>query len=418
MVYAKEKGLKVKKHIDAAALPMVLVISVLILLIVLLIYSWWNTNFLYYSFYHYKKQQQENLNSAIVLYSNDSSLLREYNAEKKFRLYETDSASTVSFLKQQWGFYEILTVSSYKGNFSSTRLLGKKRECDHRAALWLCDRNRALSLSGETEIQGKIFIPLNGINYTEIDGEYYKGEEIPYTRLDIVGAQLPPIDSTALVFPESLKEYREQSEELPATTDAYYSFHVPTHYFNVSENRDEIELRGNAVLFADELEISASSKINEAIIFARKITIKEGFTGSAQLFCSDSILVGEHVTLQYPSGIYVDAKIDHPFVSLSDHSEINGYVIILGKIRDEELLFPSYRQSANSLLRGLLYIDGTANIQGELSGAVYLKDCFFASSQQIYAGTLYNTRISRNDNIAYPLFLLGEYTRKEIKSIY
>jgi hypothetical protein len=258
----------------------------------------------------------------------------------------------------------------------------------------LCDRNRALSLSGETEIRGKIFIPLNGINYTEIDGEYYKGEEIPYTRLDIAGAQLPPIDSTTLVFPESLKEYRDRSDELPATTDTYYSFHGPTNYFNVSENRDEIVLRGNAVLFADELKISASSKINEAIIIARKVTIEEGFTGSLQVFCSDSVLIKENVTLQYPSGIYLDAEIDYPYVSLSDNSEINGYIIILGKIRDEELLFPSYRQSENSLLRGLLYVDGTTNFRGEISGAVYLKDCFFTSNQNVYAGTLYNTRIN------------------------
>lgn len=133
-------------RLEAATLPVVMVISVLILLVVLFVYSLWDMNFLYYSSYHYKKQQQENLNSAIVLYSNDSTFLRDYNEEKNFRLYETDSASTVRFFSQQWGFYESVNVSSHNGNFSFTRLLGKKQECDHKAALWLCDRNRALSL--------------------------------------------------------------------------------------------------------------------------------------------------------------------------------------------------------------------------------------------------------------------------------
>ena len=407
-----------KIYLKAATLPVVMVISVLILLVVLFVYSLWNMNFLYYSSYHYKKQQQENLNSAIVLYSNDSTFLPEYNKEKTFQLYETDSASQVGFISQQWGFYESLRVSSHNGNFSSTRLLGKMRECDHQAAFWLCDRNRALSLTGETEIRGRIFIPLNGINYTEIDGEYYKGEEILYSRMSIAGTQLPAIDSTSLVFAENLNEYRDRSDRLPATTKTYYSFHEPTNYFNVSENTDEIILRGNAVLFADDLKISASSEINEAIIVARKVTIENGFKGSLQIFCSDTVLIKENVTLQYPSGIYLDAEIDYPYVSMADHSEINGYVIVLGRIRDEELLFPSYRQSENSLLRGLLYVDGTTNFRGEISGAVYLKDCFFTSNQNVYAGTLYNTRISRNNNIAYPIFLSGEYTRKEIKSIY
>lgn len=114
--------LKIKTRLlEAATLPVVMVISVLILLVVLFVYSLWDMNFLYYASYHYKKQQQENLNSAIVLYSNDSTFLRDYNEEKVFRLYETDSASTVRFFTQQWGFYESVNVSSHNGNFSWTR---------------------------------------------------------------------------------------------------------------------------------------------------------------------------------------------------------------------------------------------------------------------------------------------------------
>jgi len=97
--------LNAKTRLKAATLPMVLVISVLILLVVLFVYSLWDMNFLYYSSFHYKKQQQENLNSAIVLYSNDSTFLKDYDEEKIFRLYETDSASTVSCITQQWGCF-------------------------------------------------------------------------------------------------------------------------------------------------------------------------------------------------------------------------------------------------------------------------------------------------------------------------
>lgn len=409
---------KNNKHLSAATLPLVMVVSVLILLVVFFVYSLWEMNLLYYSSYHYKRQQQENLNSAIVLYGNDSTFLPEYGEVKTIQLYETDDASTVSCIAWQWGLYESVHVTSHDGKFSSTRLLGKKQECGHKAALWLCDRNRALSLSGETRICGKVFIPLNGIHYTEVGGEYYQGEEIPHALLGIAGAQLPQIDSSYMAFMEGLEGYRALSSILPVSTKPYYSFQSPTAYLNVTEEPGDIILRGNAVLYADELHITASSKINEAIIVARKVIIEDGFTGSMQLFCSDSVLVGENVTLQYPSGIYLDAKVDRPFVSLSDNSEINGYVVVLGKVRDEELLFPSYRQQEKSLMRGLLYVDGTTNIQGEISGAAYLKDCFYSSGMDVHAGTLYNTRISRNDNIAYPVFLSGSYIRKEVKSIY
>lgn len=415
-----DKPGKSNQHLAAATLPVVMVVAVLILLVVLFVYALWDMSFLYYSSYHYRRQQEENLSSAIVLYSNDSTFLTEYDESKTFRVLDMDSTSTVSLVTKQWGFYEAVHVSSLGGDFSSTRLLGKKHECDYRAALWLCDRNRALTLSGETEIRGDVFIPLNGINYIEIEGEYYKGEEISYTRQNIAGARLPSIDSTSLVFSQSLEEYRDSSIELSGITKTYYSFNDPASYFNVMDKGSlaEVVLRGNAVLFADELTIAASSSINEAIIVARKVTIEEGFTGSMQIFCSDTVLIKENVTLQYPSGIYLEAAVDYPYVSLSDNSEVNGYMIILGKIRDEELLFPSYRQARESVLRGLLYVDGTTNIQGRISGAAYLKDCFFTSNGNVYAGTLYNTRVYRNNDIAYPLFLSGEYTRKDIKSIY
>ncbi len=408
----------IKTRLPATTLPIVLVISVLILLIVLFVYALWEMNFLYYSSYHYKRQQQENLNSAVVLYSNDSSFLSNYNEEKTYRLYESDSASTVNSIILRWGLYEYIHVSSQNKKFLSTRLLGKKQECDYRAAFWLCDRNRALSLSGDTEIRGKVYIPLNGINYTEIDSEYYKGEEIPYSRMGIAGSNLPPIDSCNMDFVKNLNDSLSLSVDLPDSYGLYNSFNNPTMFFSVKDTLEDIFIGGKTILYADELVISATSKINEAIILARKVTFEEGFSGSVQIFCSDTVLIKENVKLQYPSGIYLNAEIDYPFVSISDNSELNGYIIILGKVSDEELLFPSYKQSAKSVLRGLLYVDGTTNIQGELSGAVYLKDCFFTSNQNVYAGTLYNTRISRNDNISYPIFLTGKYTRTEIKSIY
>lgn len=403
--------------LKAATLPVVIVISVLVLLIVLFVYSLWDLNTQYYFAYHYKKQQMENINSAVVLYGNDSTFLTDYNQGDVICLYESDTTSAVKLNSGQWGFYEYLHVSSHNDNFSSTRLLGKKDESSYRAALWLCDRNRALSLSGNTEVNGKIFTPLNGINYIETDGEKYKGKEIHNNQMNIAGALLPPIDSTTLVFPESVKEYRDMSEKLPEDTDTHYSFNEATRYFNISQDRAEIVLRGNAVLFAEDITISSSSKINEAIVVARKVTIEDGFKGSLQIFCSDSVLVEENVTLQYPSGIYLNAQINYPFVSLAGYSEINGYVIILGRLRDEELMFPSYKQLENSHLRGLLYVDGTSSLQGDISGAAYLKDCFFASNLRVYAGTLYNTRINRNNHIAYPIFMSGGYTRKEIKSI-
>lgn len=192
------------KRLTAATLPVVLVISVLMLLMILLVYSLWEMNFLHYSLYLRQKQQEENLNSAITLYSNDSTFLNDYNDEKMHMILDDDTTSTVRCIVKQWGLYESIRVWSNNNKFSTIKLLGKEEECQHRAALWLCDRNRALSLSGKTEVRGTIFVPPSGINYMEIDGEHYQGKKISPAHLKLAGQSLPPIDSLSTLFMEDL----------------------------------------------------------------------------------------------------------------------------------------------------------------------------------------------------------------------
>ncbi len=116
-----------KTRLKAVTLPMVLVISVLIILVVLFVYSLWEMNFFHYSSYHYKKTTtgEPEFRHCLIL-QRQYFFLRNHNEEKDYRLYEADSTSIINFLTKQWGFYEVVSVSSHNGSFSSTRLLGKK----------------------------------------------------------------------------------------------------------------------------------------------------------------------------------------------------------------------------------------------------------------------------------------------------
>lgn len=51
--------------------------------------------------------------------------------------------------------------------------------------------------------------------------------------------------------------------------------------------------------------------MNGILAFARSAVIADGFRGSLQLFCTDSVTVGRNVRLESPSGVLVSGA-DHP----------------------------------------------------------------------------------------------------------
>lgn len=353
------------------ALPAVLVVSVLILLLVLFAYSAVTLNMHRYSLYHDKKQQREDLKSALVLYCADSALcVAGDSAEVKLFAGHDDISVSV----EPFGLYEKVTLSnSYPDKYRT--IVGKKYECDAKAAFWLCDRNRVLSLAGDARIGGLVYMPLNGINYTEVNARYYTGELISESLLRTSSAELPAADSFRFEYAGKL----------------------------CRQNNEEVILQYG---------------VQDSVICGRVVKISTGFRGSLQVFASDSVIVGGGASLEYPSGIYVDSGDKRPYVILEKGAEVKGYVIVTSRNSDSQLRYPSYVQKKGAKLEGLLYVDGSCNLEGDIRGAAYVKDCYYYSDRNVYAGTLYDTKIVRSDSLAFPIFLKGPYERKKIKKVH
>ena len=250
------------------ALPAVLVVSVLILLLILFAYSAVTMNMYRYDLYHEKKQLREDLKSALVLYCADSTLC-EVNDSSEVDLFAGHDKVNVSV--ERCGLYERVRLSNdYPDEYQV--LVGRRNESDSKAAFWLCDRNRALSLAGDARIEGLVYMPLNGINYTEVNMRYYTGEPIQEEWLRISTKDLPLVDSVQLEHARALCRRDEQKVEL-------------------------------------------SSLVRDTVICGSVVRIRKGFRGNLQIFASDSVIVEEGAMLEYPSGIYV-----HPDGALRESS--------------------------------------------------------------------------------------------------
>ncbi len=390
-----------KKHLKAYALPAVLVMSAVVLLMVFFAYDSLALKYRRYALYRKAHQERENLTSALNLYLYDSLLCAAGDSTDIFLF---DGEDSVGIAVSDWGLYVRVRLSNTSPD-ALTMLVGRRTECPAEAAFWVCDRNRALSLAADAGIEGLAYIPMNGLNYTEIASRYYSGLPLPESDLRLSGSDMPPLDSAA---------FRKASELCRLW------------------HKDNMDIAPPGCLTGERITLSRSSGLSDAIVSARSVMVERGFEGTAQIFASDTVIVEDGAVLRFPSGIFVNAAGDshssasddcrsnacRPFVRLGSGSEVSGYIAVFSENADSGLRFPSYVQESGSTLRGLLCIDGSCELAGNVYGAAYVRDCYHRSGGNTFPGTLCDARFVRSDSLAFPILLSGAYTRKTIKKIY
>ncbi|MGV8094878.1 MAG: hypothetical protein AB2L24_23750 [Mangrovibacterium sp.] len=407
------------KQVSASALPTVLIVSTLILLLMIFAFNLWDMNAIFYYRYHYVRQLKYHVNSGFMLYCSDSSFANRIEPDSSYMLYQEDKSSRIRIAAENWGLYECVRITSAGKEYRSTRLLGKDKECHYEAAFWLNDQNRPLSLSGNTNLEGKIYAPRNGINYTQVRSDYYQGEMIPGIFVKLSEEHLPEIDSAVIDQVDNLCRTQGILSLDNLETTKYHSFQGEAAHFRFGGDIDHLNINGKVVLHGDKIRISSESKLNDVIVTGSKVTVESGFKGSLQIFAEDTVIMEDQVQLDYPSGVYIGGNPSKSYLEIGNHCELHGYAIVMGELKDRTKDFSAcYFQADSSKLYGLLYVSGVAVLNGEISGAAYLADCFYKAEEGDYAGTLYNVKISRNDEVAYPFLLKGEYRRKEIKSVH
>lgn len=402
----------------ASSLPAVIVISVLVLILILISFQLWNMNAFYYARYHFIKQQKFNLSSAITLYCNDSLFDNRLDNEGKFQLYNEDPHSVVYLNHHYWGAYECVNAQIFDQSISSVRFLGKVQDTFRSLALWLCDRDISLSLSGEAELSGRLFLPKNGVLYTSLHSDDYRGKIIPATYIHESEEKLPPVDST---FVKRMAIYMK----LPSS----FSDTIPSHYYSflndpicayISDRNEGLYAKGKLILYGDKIVIPSSCQLSDILLVARHVTIESGFSGSIQILATDTVLIEKGVYLHYPSGVYLNGNDNKTYLHILQDAHVEGYAIVNGNAEGGNgfLVDIHYRQEKGSQLLGLLYVDGIAHLEGSISGSAYLKHCYYLSGESMYSGLIYNGKIRRNNNVAFPfLFKESGYKRKEIKRV-
>lgn len=396
-------------HLPGNVLPTVVAVSAVMLTAMLGLIVLWEQDTLLFARRERLRQARADAESACTLYGLHPEA-EGLTAPEGYLLCDTLPRSRVFLRTEPWGLYELLHVTTADSTVRTCRLFGTKPE--PQEVLFLADNRAAVTLAGKTVLQGLLCLPQNGLKYGRMGSDFYRGEPVPRTAIRRSGPELPQpppdlLQRIATLFAASVGA----AEGTKAPDSLCVSFADTTVFIRPGTVAfDGCTLRGRIVVLADSLRIDSACRMDHVLVVARKIVVAAGARITAQLFARDTVIVRERAELEYPSGLWSGA-----YAELGDAVRVNGYVIVRDTSRRKRPS-PSYRQARTARLRGLLWVDGTAQVQGIVAGRTLLRHATYFSPQGYYPGMLYDATLLENPVTAQPVWLPSA-RRKEVACV-
>lgn len=392
-------------YLSGSALPTVVVVSVVMLTMLLGLLMLWEHEELLFARMRRLRQARADIESAYTIYGLHPEN-EELTPANGYLLYDSLPLSRIYVKPQPWGLYEAVSVTTADSLICTCRLFGAVPEPGK--TLFYADNRSALTLTGHTELRGTLQLPQNGLIYGRIGSDFFSGAQVARIAIKQSESALPaPTAATKKRIHHILTDTAHTFAQL--ADSVYHSFKNDSTLFLRLGNVEigNCTLRGKIIVYADELRIDASCRIEHALIHARKITVGNDIRIRAQLFATDTVLIEPGAVLEYPSGIYAQQYVD-----IREKASVDGYVIVCDTVVRKK---PSanYRQDRTACVRGLLYVDGVAQVQGIVSGRTILRQATYFSPQGYYKDMLYDAALLENAVTAQPLWLKAAQ-RKEV----
>lgn len=384
-------------YLPGSVLPTVVVVSVVLLTALLGLLMLWQNETLLFARNCRLRQARADVESAYTLYGLHAQTA-DLTGSDGYLLYDSLPHSRVFVRTEPWGLFEAVNVTTSDSLLRVCRLFGAAP--DAGTTLFYTDNRSAVILAGQTVLQGTLRLPQNGLIYGRVGSDFYCGPQLPHTAIKHSEARLLQPEPAVVGRIASLF-----SGPPPASIsfqDTLFRSFVRDSTAVLSLGNAEIgscSLRGRVVLYADELRIDSTCRLEYPLVVARKITVGSGAQITAQLFARDTVVVESRAVLGYPSGIYAGQ-----YAELCDKSEVNGYAIVCDTVPRKKVT-ANYRQSRTARLRGLLWVDGIAQMQGIVCGQAIVRQSVYFSPQGYYKDMLYDISLLENAVTAQPLWL-------------
>lgn len=390
----------VKPYLRGAVLPTVVVITLVMLTAMLGLLALWEQEQHLFARAQRLRQARADVESTVTLYR----LYPETEAltdNEGYLLYDSLPRSRVFVRREAWGLYELLHVAAADSLAATCRILGLAPE-RHRT-LCYADNRAAVTLAGNTLLQGTLRLPQRSLTYGRMGADFYRGEPVSREAVKPSAPSLPLPEPGVLRRIEKLFA-ASGSREIPDSLTVLFRDSTLVLQLGTAEVSSCI-LRGRILLAGDEVRIDSTCRMEQLLVAARKITVGRGARISAQLFACDTLVVEPRAVLEYPSGVWSGR-----YAEVGDRATVDGYIVVRDTTEHRKMT-ASYRQARTARLRGMLYVDGVAQVQGIVAGQMLLKQAVYFSPQGYYKNMLYDVTLLENAATAQPLWLAESASR-------
>lgn len=406
--------MRFRMYIKGSILPTVLVMGTVMFMGVLICIDLYDMKWRLSAGNYADLQRNAWVESALLLYQLDSTFMHKPDKNNSIILFDDKPQSTVTIHRSNWGLYELVTAETHDKKLKKICLIGYKADTNITPALYVSDNGQAFTLAGNSNLKGLACLPENGLLYSQVGSDFYSGEYVENTFVKQSPDDLPE----HIEYGQSMQHLKGVNSQISSLTKVSLknSFTENTLYLQ-SNSISGSSIRGNFVIYSDQkIELYNDTYIEDAILVAPKVIIHDGFRGNLQVISSDTVLLGEEVILNYPSGIFIPQAGEDSYIGIGTKSQVNGYVIFCQQEENRaEKLTPHYYQNDSTRIRGLVWVEGISQIHGGVTGSLYGRDMNYYTPEGYYRNILYNAKVYGSDAMAYPFWLKSNYGKKIVK---
>lgn len=390
--------------IRAGALYYAIFVSMIFILITgfLITYAYLSENFIDKKII--KDQLKDDIESVFNIALNKPGQI-QYNKPLEYNF--TNTVSTLSLKKRHWGVYDILTTQAgYKDiRIKETILTGENIFLNENFALYLTDRQKYLSISGKTRLEGDCFLPELGIKKAYIEGKGYDKDKTVWGTKKSSKKNIRPFNNDILKHISSFFEKELSGKDsVLFFKDIQHRRSISNSFYNktliISVNEPSrifgMHISGNIIILANApITLTSTAMLEQVLVFAPSIKVEEGFKGSFQGFATRDIVLEKQSELNYPSflGVIRMPPESSANITLNRNANVEGGVFLVDKNGSEANRSKIYINKG-AKVTGQVYCQGSIQHKGNIEGTLYCNKFFLKTLATLYENHLLDAKIS------------------------
>lgn len=350
-----------------SAMPLAIMFSAFTALFLAASMGHWQENTMLYSRNDAIRQADAAIYASCLICCRDMSILEERTEHVHIQPFPGKNIE-VAVSRRMHGLYEMLTFRTRLpggGERCSVRLIGNSADKTGSSVV-VKDMGREISIGDECLIESPLYVPQGRYRPLSQAGD---GRHRLSGNLDV----------------------RKSPAVLPGT-DARAAGAIRMIYSDT---------------YPDNIFLSNADSIPDMVISARNVTVGSTFRNSVQIFAQDSIVLEDGAFLEYPSGIHVMSP--DGIIIIKGNSVVEGYAIVSatdGKC-DYKAGKINYIQSDSSIVRGLVMVDGKAEVRGTVTGSLYITYPVSRKGHGYSPMTIRGLTQIDGYHLPYPVFISG-----------